>query len=168
MSSFVCATCGETHEGMPTDSGWTLPDVVWAIPKDRRSSQAHYNADLCQFGNRFFIRCVLHLPFSEQPGSYAWGPWVELSQPHFARYLELYDQDGSAEPRVPGTLANEFPAYPSTLGLPVMVQFQGASSRPRVHVAADAAHPLAAEQADGIGNGRYHDFLVATGVLDEG
>jgi len=167
MNSFVCATCGETHEGMPTDSGWTLPDEVWSLPGNRRSSEARFNADLCEFGDRRFIRCVLQLPFKEQPGSYAWGPWVELSPQHYARYVELYDRDGSAEPMVPGTLANEFPTYPSTLGLPVMVQFQGSSARPSVHVAADATHPLAAEQAEGIGNARYHDFLVATGAIDE-
>jgi hypothetical protein len=163
MNSFVCATCGDTHEGLPTDHGWRLPDVVWAIPEERRSTEAKFNSDLCQFGGRFFIRAVLKLPFNEQPGFYAWGPWVELQEPDFYRYVELYDKDGTDEPMVSGTLANEIPSYQPTLGLPVMVQFQNSTSRPTLKVA--AGHQLADEQTRGIDNRRYHEILVATGSL---
>lgn len=160
MNSFVCKTCGETHEGLPTDRGWTLPDEVWAIPEASRSSQAKFNSDLCQFGSRFFARCVLKLPFNEQPGYFGWGVWVELSEQDFYRYLELYDKDGSSEPMVPGTIANAIPGYPPTLGLPVMVQFQSSSSRPTVHVPRDAVHPLAQEQAKGIDDQHYHSIVA--------
>lgn len=66
-SSFTCPTCGGTHEGLPTDHGWQLPGDVWAIPPDERSSHAKFDSDLCQFGDRFFIRCVFKIPFNEQP-----------------------------------------------------------------------------------------------------
>jgi len=163
-SSFICPTCEETHEGLPTDHGWKLPDDVWAIPAAERSEKARFNSDLCQLGDRFFIRCLLKLPFNEQPDYYGWGVWVEVAEPDFYRYVELYDKDGSAEPRVPGAIANEMPGYPHSLGLHVFVQFQASTSRPSITVAAKN-HPLAAEQSNGIDNRRYHQILVATGSL---
>src|SRR3546814_1534549 len=72
-SSFNCPTCGTTHEGLPTDHGWQLPDDVWAIPEPERSNKATFTSDLCQLGDRFFIRCLLELPFNEQSGYYGWG-----------------------------------------------------------------------------------------------
>jgi hypothetical protein len=165
MKSFVCSTCGETHDGLPTDHGWKLPDDVWAIPEQERSNQAKFNSDLCQFGTRFFLRCLLKVPFNEQPEYYGWGIWVEVIEPDFYRYIELYDKDGSNEPPIPGSVANAMPAYSSTLGLPVAVQFQDSTSRPTVHVSATSNHPLAREQSVGIDNRRYHEILVATGAV---
>lgn len=164
-SSFVCKTCGDTHEGLPTDLGWTLPDVVWFIPEADRPSRAKFDTDRCQLGDRFFIRCILKLPFNEQPGYYGWGVWVELSESSFYRYVELYDEDGSSEPAVPGHIANEIPAYPSTLGLLVTVQFQSSTSRPTVYVPATSDHPLAAAQSSGLDNQQYHAILVVTGSV---
>jgi len=125
---------------------------------------AKFNSDLCQFGNRFFIRCLLKLPFNEQPGYYGWGVWVEVAEPDFYRYVELYDKDGSAEPPVLGAIANAMPGYPPTLGLPVTVQFQSSTSRPMIAVSA-SDHPIAEEQSRGIDNQRYHEILVATGSV---
>ena len=163
-STFICSTCGETHEGLPTDHGWKLPDDVWAIPDGERSDKAKFDNDLCQLGNRFFIRCVLKLPFNEQPDYYGWGVWVEVEESDFYRYVELYDKDGSSERPVPGAIANAMPGYPPTLGLSVNVQFQSNTSRPTVAVSA-STHPIAAEQSTGIDSQRYHEILVATGSV---
>ena len=164
-SSFICKTCGDAHEGLPTDHGWKLPDAVWAIPEAERASRAQFDTDRCQLGERFFIRCVLKLPFNEQSGYYGWGVWVELSESSFYRYVELYDEDGSSEPVIAGHIANEIPAYPSALGLPVSVQFQDSTSRPTVYFPTTSNHPLAADQSSGIDNQQYHAILVATGSL---
>ena len=163
-SSFTCPTCGNTHEGLPTDYGWKLPDEVWAISEDERSERAKFDSDRCQFGNRYFARCLLKLPFKEQPGYYGWGIWVELSERDFYRYVEIYDEDGSDEPPVPGTIANAIPGYPSTSNLPVVVQFQDSTSRPTVSVP-ENRHPIARDQCCGIDHHRYHEILVATGAL---
>jgi hypothetical protein len=142
-----------------------LPDVVWSIPEADRTSLAKFDTDRCQLGDRFFIRCILKLPFREQSGYYGWGVWVELPETSFYRYVELYDEDGSSEPVVSGHIANEIPAYPSTLGLPVTVQFQDSTSRPTVNVPTTSNHALAAAQSRGIDNQQYHAILVATGSL---
>jgi hypothetical protein len=164
-SSFVCSTCGETHEGMPTDHAWTLPDDVWAVPKEERANKASFNSDLCQFGDRFFIRCILQLPFKSQPEYYGWGIWVELAAADFHHYVKIFDEDGSAEPLVAASIANAIPGYPSTLGLPVHVQFQDSTSRPLVLVP-EGSHPLFADQSSGLDDRRYHEILISTGSID--
>jgi hypothetical protein len=105
-TSFYCPTCHGTHEGLPTDHAWQLPDEVWNIPVDERSRRAQFDSDLCQLGDRYFIRCVLKLPFNEQPDFFAWGIWVEVAEPDFQRYLQLYDQDGRGEPQIRAEIAN--------------------------------------------------------------
>jgi hypothetical protein len=165
MESFVCPTCGETHAGLPTDHGWQLPDDVWAIPESDRSARAKFTKDLCQLGDRFFIRCILKIPFVERPDYYGWGVWVVVQERDFYRYVELYDLDGSGEPTIAGSIANEIPGYPSTAGLAVAVQFQGSAGRPSVLVESSSGHVLAAEQHGGMDNRRYHEILVATGAV---
>ena len=163
MKSFVCSTCEDAHEGMPTDFGWKLPDEVWAIPEAERSTRAKFDSDRCQLGDRFFIRCILALPFTEQPGYYGWGVWVEILESDFWRYIELYEKDGRAEPAITGSIANAIPGYKSTVGLAVQVQLQDEKSRPSVQFV-DRGHPLAMEQQVGVSNQRYHDILASTGI----
>lgn len=159
MSDFFCKSCGQTHEGLPTDTGWKLPDVVWAIPEEDRERRARFDSDRCQIDDRFFIRCVLKVPFNEQAGYYGWGVWIELSETDFYRYIELYNEDGSSEPPIAGAIANAIPTYPSTLEFPVLVQFQSSKSRPTVHLPVGSQHPLAMDQAAGIDSQRYHALL---------
>ena len=78
--------------------------------------------------------------------------------------MDLYSEDGTSEPPVPGKIANSVPGYPPTLGLPVIVQFQASTSRPTV-APIDRDHPLAIDHREGIDNGRYHEILVSTGSL---
>jgi hypothetical protein len=159
-SGFECATCGESHDGLPTDRGFTLPDEVWAIPEEERGERAKFDSDLCRLGERYFFRGVLFVPFNEQAGEFGWGVWVEVSEDAFQRYVALYDADGRSEPPVSGTIANDIPTYPATLGLPVRVQFQTSSSRPIFLLAEDNEHPLAVEQAKGMSHRRYHEILA--------
>jgi ribosomal protein L34E len=95
---FLCGICGKEHAGVPTDHAYKLPDIVWAIPEPERSARAKFSSDLCQLGERYFIRGVLHVPFSEAEGDFGWGVWAEVEWPVFERYLKLYDEDGSTEP----------------------------------------------------------------------
>ncbi|MEW9622969.1 DUF2199 domain-containing protein [Rhodanobacter geophilus] len=163
--SFRCQTCGETHEGLPTDFAWKLPDAVWAIPEPDRAKQARWDADCCQLGERFFIRCVLHIPFRSLTGSNGWGIWVEVSERDFFRYVELYSADARTEPPVGGVLANEIPCHDRSLGLAVSVQFGTAQNRPTVIASSDCDHSLAIEQKQGMSNEGYHEVLVATGAI---
>lgn len=164
-ASFLCSTCGKSHEGLPTDTGYTLPDEVWAIPESERADHAKWTKDLCQFGERYFFRCLLPVPFVSRPGYYGWGVWAEVKYEDFDRYYKLYDKDGSAEPEMLGTLANAVPGYGRTLGLPICVQLRSSTSRPSIRFPLGADHAFAIEQARGIDEDRYHQILQSTGAL---
>jgi len=161
--SFVCSVCGQTHDGLSTDTACTLPDIVWAIAEDERDQHAKWTTDLCQMGEKYFIRCVLPIAFTDQPGYYGWGVWAQVEWSTFQRYLELYETDGTAEPPVAGLLANEIAAYGDTVGLPVKIQFGPSSQRPIISFAEGESHCLAREAAVGMSYARYHEVLATRG-----
>ena len=107
------------------------------------------------------------IPFTDAPGEFAWGMWVEVTREAHDLYVNGFDQDMSAQPRMAGRLANDIPAYPPTLGVTVDVQFQDAGSRPLLWFAASVSHALAHEQRGGISTRRQHDILSALGFFDE-
>jgi hypothetical protein len=156
---FVCSICGQVHDGLPTDFAYSLPDDVWAIPPDEREEKAKFDRDLCKYGDRYFIRCVLRVPFTEGPGSFNWGVWVEVAAPVFQRYLILFETDASSEPRHTGRLANALPDYSDTLNAKVEIQFRESTERPDVYLVADDPSSLANEQRNGINDLRYHEIL---------
>ncbi len=158
--SFVCAICREEHKGLITDWAYTLPDEVWAIPESQRAQRARFNTDLCQFGERYFIRCILPVPYPEADTEFGWGAWAEVAWPVFEGYLKLYDKDGSAEPAHSGTLANELRPYPGSLGAAVGIQFGDPTKRPKLSLRTGDDSLLAREQRSGIDSGRYHEVLT--------
>ena len=157
--SFICSICGQEHEGLVTDQAFKLPDEVWAIPEAERAEKARFNNDLCQFDERNFIRCVLDVPFTGLPGSFGWGAWAEVDWPTFEYYLKIYDEDGTSEPTRLGVLANALPAYPGSLGAPVIIQFREPSKRPSLYLQPDDESLLALEQRAGIDEARYHEIV---------
>mgnify|MGYP003430499859 FL=1 len=162
--SFICSVCGQSHAGAPTDTAFTLPDAVWALPPEERANKAKWTTDLCNMGNEYFIRCLLEISFTSQPGYYGWGVWAQVEWKDFQKYLEYYDKNGSGEPPFPGTLANHLPTYGTTLRLPVLVRLRTQDQRPAIEFAAEIDHPLADEARGGMSNGRFHEVLLARGA----
>jgi hypothetical protein len=158
-STFVCSTCGKSHEGLPTDQAYELPDIVWAIPGEERQSRAKWTKDLCQLGERYFIRCLLQIPFTEREGHFGWGIWVEVEWPVFERYLEVYEEDATSEPEVCAAVANDLPGYEPAVGTRVFVQFGTSANRPTVRFPDVSTHSAAVEQKCGINEVRYHQIL---------
>ena len=156
---FECSICGKEHGGLVTDRAYKLPDEIWALPGGVRAARARFTSDLCQFDDRNFIRCMLEVPFSWEPGSFGWGAWAEVDLPTFERYREVYDEDATSEPTRAGTLANALPAYPRSLRTPVVIQFENPSKRPSLFTRADDRTLLSVEQRAGIDERRYHEIL---------
>ncbi|HEX7969931.1 MAG TPA: DUF2199 domain-containing protein [Stellaceae bacterium] len=163
--SFACPQCGTTHAGFPKDYGYTLPDEVWAIPQGERALQAKFTRDLCRFGDRYFIRCLLAVPFVGADDYFGWGLWVETARSVFERYVALYNQDASAEPPYTATIANRPPLYADALGAEVLIQFGPSKERPTIYFPPGASSTLAAEQRQGIDPARYHEVLEAIGAM---
>jgi len=157
---FVCGICGETHPGLTTDWAYTLPDEVWALSEPERATRAKYDSDLCRLDNRYFIRCILPVPLTDQNEAFCWGAWAEVSEQTFYRYVELYEVDGSSEPSHPGRLANALSPYGQTLGVPVLVQFGDPTKRPGLTALVNDHSLLAREQRLGIDAERHH-MIVA-------
>ena len=161
---FTCSICGQDHVGLATDWAYGLPDVVWDIPQAERAERARFTSDLCQFGERYFIRCVLEMPFTHVPGHFGWGAWAEVHWSTFESYLGLYDVDASSAPAADGVLANELPPYRGSLGAPVTVKFRDAKNRPSLHLKSEDAGPLAVDQRAGIDEARHHQILKTLGA----
>jgi hypothetical protein len=158
--AYICDECGRTHEGLPTDRAYRLPDVVWAVPEAQRPMFARWTSDLCETRDgRFFIRCLLKVPFSEMPGYFGWGVWVQIDRSVFERYVALYDSDATGEPPAIGVLANHIPFYPDANGATAIVHFGSATQRPTLKI--EGSSTLAIDQRYGIDNGRYHAVLRA-------
>ncbi len=164
-SAFVCRQCGSTHDGLTTDIGFTLPDDVWAIPKEERELRATFNTDLCRFEGRRFIRGILYVPIVGRDESFGWGVWAEVESGIMMRYVKLFGEDGSNEPLYDGTLANRLSSYPDAAGERVAVRFGDAASRPEFFLDRASNSSLARDQRTGIDESRYHEILVANGAV---
>ncbi|MBV9408777.1 MAG: DUF2199 domain-containing protein [Candidatus Eremiobacteraeota bacterium] len=138
---------------------------MWAIPEPERSERARFDSDLCQSGERYFIRCVLYIPFNRCDDAFGWGAWAEVSKETFIRYLEVYDRDASKEPLAEGTLANTLPLYPDAKSEAVTITFGDVASRPMLIASSDSKTSLAEEQRSGMDQVRYHDIMRAVGAL---
>jgi hypothetical protein len=144
------------EESLTRDWGFELPDEVWALSEAEQDEQVRYNDDLCQWGERVFIRCILPVPLKGEDDYFGWGAWAEVEPEVFERYLELYEEDGREEPPAPGKLANQLPPYPgTTLGTRVMIQFQTPDDRPTLTLLETDKSRLAQDQRDGVDGELY-------------
>jgi hypothetical protein len=166
--SFVCATCGKRHPGLPTDYGFGLPDEVYALGYVERYLRSRSNSDLCTLDEkRYFLRGILPIPLVKSREPFCWGIWTEVSKQHHDLYVASFDTDMSKAPHFAGRLANDISGYGGTIGLQVEVQLRSGNDRPEFRFPARAAHALAREQRGGITRRRHHDILEAVGFFNE-
>lgn len=154
-----CAHCGETHENLPTDFGWKLPDEVWELGEEVRQQYLEWSTDICHHEGRWFLRGVLGLPFTFAEGEWSWGCWAEVSEQAIGTLMQLNGEDGSNLPPQPGVLASEILGYHGSKGLPVLVHFGPPELRPLLSLAGDLDHALATDQRNGIDESKYHAIL---------
>lgn len=164
--SYFCRSCGHEHPGLPNDWGFRLPDDVHALSYLDRYRRARHNSDLCTLDDqRYFIRGLLLVPFSDSDEQFGWGMWVEVDRDTHDLYVDGFDADMTAEPRRAGKLANDLPGYSTTAGVPVDVAFQDEGDRPLLWFAPQTMHALAHEQRGGITHKRQHDILRELGFF---
>ena len=160
-----CATCGRRHEALTRDWGFSLPDEVFELPEAELEAEVRHDDDLCQWGDRSFIRCILPVPLKGEDDYFGLGAWAEVEPEVFQRYLDLYEEDGREEPPHPAKLANKLPPYPgTTLGTRLLIQFQTPDERPTLLLLEGDKSRLAQEQRDGIDAARHHEFVEVCGA----
>jgi hypothetical protein len=166
-TSFICATCGQEHSGLPQDYSFGLPDEVFELDYLAQYLRCRSNNDLCTLDeSRYFIRGVIPIPFEASEEEYCWGVWVEVSREDHDKYVRGYDDDLSAEPSFAARLSNDIPGYGGTLGLPVTVYFSAMGQRPKYYLDATSEHPLARDQQQGINATRHHEILERLGHFE--
>ena len=165
-ATYICNHCGQEHEGLPTDWGYKLPDDVHALSYLDRYLRSRSNRDLCTLDEgRYFFRALLPIRLSEQPDNecFTWGVWVEVDKSVHDLYLKSWDEDITNHLGLQGRLANDIKVHPGSTGLPVEIQFQPDTDRPKLKLLPEVLHALAIEQRNGISGKRHHDILVELG-----
>ncbi len=150
MFSFICASCGEVHEGMP-NFGAYAPLSYYDVPVDERDSRCDLGSDDCVIDKEmFFIRGCIEIRVIGETEPLSWGVWVSLSEVSFTEWVKCYDSDKRQHigPFFGWLNANLTP-YPETQNLKTMVHIRDHGIRPYIELE-PTDHPLAIEQQNGI------------------
>lgn len=151
MAGKRCQTCGKDCEEL--EPAFRRPDAFFAVPEGERAARVRESDDLVAIDDAaFFIRCVAPIPVKGRDGwPYSWGFWVKAARDDFEAYRqEYFDRDPPPDhPGFQGTIANQTPLLPPTLGLPVHIHLGRGKARPKLMLL-DAAHALTAQQEEGI------------------
>jgi hypothetical protein len=152
-----CSQCGEEHDIFGIEPRYGRPDAYLRVPIDEREFRTRCGDDWCRLRDRagnqeqFYLRVTLPVEVLGERRQLHWGVWVEVTQSVYERVMDLWDDTNqAAEPPLPGTLANELPDYPSTLGLRGSIQLSGPSTAPRFFLEKQMDHLLAREQRSGV------------------
>src|ERR1051325_4522965 len=90
MDSWICSTCGQSHEGVATGYGYEAPWTWYTVAEAERAQRCLLNADYCVIDNGdFFVRGCLEIPIIGREEPFIWGVWVSLSKANFEREQNL-------------------------------------------------------------------------------
>lgn len=147
--SFICSTCGQTHDGFPALAFRTPTAWDWASDQERAADWS-LQGDLCRFKDiDFYVRAVLSLPIIGSDQTLEFGVWSTLSQVNFARYRDSFnDEDQSKLGPMFSWFSNAVPGYPDTVGLACNVLPQDQRQRPLIELE-PTDNPLAIHQYEG-------------------
>jgi len=159
---YKCAECGKWHSGSPSFS-YQYPVYYFDVPEDERDRRVQVTDDLCQIEPAsddadgaviYCIRVALDITIIGLDNPFTWGVWVTQSQESFARYVDTFDEDQSAEQSF-GWLAVNMPFYNDAgpdeylTSLECEVNWGPQGQRPTAHLW-ECDHPLAVDQRNGI------------------
>ena len=152
-----CGCCGKEVGDFFYDKGYQMPDEIWDLSSDDREARTKIDDDLCRLDNRYFLRGVANLAVKGTNKEFGWGIWVEVPQEKFFEYIENYNSDNSAVASFSGTVANNLPFHPKTMGIAAEVQLGNETQRPTFKIV-EPSHLLTQEQINGITLERVHEF----------
>ncbi len=113
VDSGSCA-CGEPLDPVDMDYGFSLPDVLFAMPEDERRRRCRGRSRLVHVeGHGGFVRVVLPVRLDE--GSVQIGLWLQLSGEDTERADTVWDEPEYAGLRLTGTVANDCPPWGARL-----------------------------------------------------
>jgi hypothetical protein len=147
---FVCSSCDQVHEGVPT-FGFDAPAIAEWIPEAERPSRVQLGSDDCVIDNeRYLVRGCIEISVEGEEDPFIWGAWVDLSKRDFDRWLEVFDLERRSHVGpFAGYLGVRIPGYPDTFNHHVVMHLRDKGIRPLV-VVSQSDNPLHAEQCRGI------------------
>lgn len=153
VSSWICPTCGETHDGLPAVVA-SAPFVWDQASGQERDDDFDLTSDTCIWKDEhYFLRGVLELPLMDREGVLSFGVWTSLSRENFLRYLPTFEEENQADrvefPPMFGWFSNRLPGYPETLNLKCSVYARTGGLRSLIELDV-SDHPLAIAQTEGI------------------
>lgn len=130
-SGCTCSTCGAAIPGLPLDFAYSLPDCVFALPPEERSSRC--SADFAELGERRFVRGLLPVPVGGGE-EFRYGIWLEVDEGTFQRVRRAWNDPVTYRTLTfTSRLANAVEPFGlATLGVEVEVATRGENARPFV------------------------------------
>lgn len=158
---FHCASCGQTHEGMPS-FGADAPLSYYAVPEHERARRCRLGSDDCVIDDEhFFVRGCVELPVHGHPEPFTWGVWVSLSTQSYQAWVTSFQEDKRSHigPFF-GWLNAWLKPYPDTRSLKTRIHLRDNGIRPYIELE-PTQHPLAVEQREGISIDRVAEIHAA-------
>jgi len=146
--SFICHTCGESHEGIPLSFAADFPDQYANMPPDERDNRCIIGSDQCVIDHEaFFVRGILEIRVPESEQMFLWGLWANVWEKDYDEISESWDEVGRENRHGPfkARLANKLSVYPDTMNLELTIHVQPVGQRPLFFVD-EENHPLAVAQ----------------------
>lgn len=104
-----CALCGAVVHDPPLDYAYRLPDCVFALPAEHRSSRC--NEDFAELGDRRFVRGLLPVPV-EDTEEFRYGLWLEVDAATFERVIRAWNDPVAYRALTfSGRIANALPPF---------------------------------------------------------
>lgn len=162
--SWICATCGKSHEDIPLSFAADFPDNYAYMPEDERKHRAIANADQCVIdGKEFYVRGCLEIALHDSKEIFLWGLWASVSRECFSEMIDCREERGREKHHGPfnGWLGNSLKVYsPETFNLRLSIKLSPVGERPLFIVEAPE-HPLGIAQRNGMSNEQVQDLLSA-------
>jgi len=162
-NAYICAICGERHEGLAMAFGSDAPEQ-WRRASDELRAEGELTADQCILplgdggtggdgGVGWFIRGQIELNVADVDGElFCWSVWVSLSKQNWMLQSEHWD-DPEREKLNPmfAWLDTDLPGYETTtVALPARLHTREPGMAPLIEIGSGSDHPLAREQQNGI------------------
>ncbi|MCA8024011.1 DUF2199 domain-containing protein [Burkholderia cepacia] len=148
--AFQCATCGQTHEGMPS-FGAPAPLSYYEVPIAEREVRCDLGSDDCVIDEEyFFVLGCIEIPVHGETEPFSWGVWVSLSRASYVEWVKCYEErKRSHVGPFFGWLNAWLKPYPDTMNLKTRVHLRDDGIRPYIELE-PTDHSLSIEQRNGI------------------
>ena len=152
QNSFVCATCGKEHAGVPLSFAADFPDPYANLSLEDRDLRTISGSDQCIIDHeQFYIRGCFEIPIHGTAEVFLWGLWAKVKEEVFDEISDHWESEGRETAIGPykGLLANEVSIYSGTLNLRLEIRIRPVGSRPLFFLL-ESDNQMSIEQRDGI------------------